>query len=235
MKINLSKQTNDGLGALGTSTVEVTKTNGLEAAVASPVFTVLETVVPEYNSKVLDTTYSGLGPQAAGILRKSRKEFTSLSKIFKSLSAFPGTVKGEAAAILYQLSKAVGNVYAKTAAEVYNALLTFSNQINTEENKAHVTTVGTVEEVAAFTKSVTGLGTVRLEQSTIDSALRSDPSATSLRPQLEDALRDYFSLLTGMRKQAGWDKLYSDINEVVAQAKRSARKGDKEEEEKEAE
>ncbi|HBX47002.1 hypothetical protein [Limibacterium fermenti] len=230
MKISLSKQTNEGLGALGTSTVEATKTNGLEAALASPVYKTLETVAPEYNSKVLDPAFSGLGPEASAILRKSRKQFSSLNKIFKSLTDFPDTEKGKTAAALYLLSKAVGNVYAKTASETYLALLTFSNQINTEANAANVTAVGTVDEVAVFTKSVADLGKTRLEQSAIDSSLRSDPSATSLRPKLEDALKDYYSLLTGMRKQSGWDKLYSDISEVAAQAKRSARRGDQDEE-----
>ncbi|GIM57535.1 hypothetical protein CAPN006_19270 [Capnocytophaga canimorsus] len=53
------------------------------------------------------------------------------------------------------------------------------------------------------------------EQSEANAELRKTPSATTLRKDLEKALRSYLDFLTAMKSLPEWEDLYQDINELV--------------------
>ncbi|HBG41790.1 MAG TPA: hypothetical protein DDW85_10355, partial [Porphyromonadaceae bacterium] len=58
-----------------------------------------------------------------------------------------------------------------------------------------------------------------------ESELKQLDTASEARGRMEDALKDYLSLVTAMRTVDGWQDLYADIEEVVKTIKRAIRSG----------
>ena len=63
------------------------------------------------------------------------------------------------------------------------------------------------------------------EQMGINSELRLTESATSLRGNLEAALRNYLNVVTAMNQLEGWKNLYTELNEAVKAARNSSKPG----------
>ena len=59
------------------------------------------------------------------------------------------------------------------------------------------------------------------QQLEANSNLRLVQSASSTRHNLEDALRNYFGVVEGMKSLAGWTELYTELNELVKSIRNS--------------
>jgi hypothetical protein len=59
------------------------------------------------------------------------------------------------------------------------------------------------------------------EQAQANAELRLMESASSIRKNLETALRNYFNVVKAMRQQAGWKELYAKLDEIVKAANSS--------------
>ena len=59
------------------------------------------------------------------------------------------------------------------------------------------------------------------QQAEANAELRNLPSASSIRTNLEKALKNYYSLLSAMKDVDDWKMIYADINELVKSAKNS--------------
>ncbi|HBG41959.1 MAG TPA: hypothetical protein DDZ96_09505 [Porphyromonadaceae bacterium] len=218
--ISFSRLTTTGLGTLGRNTLEVSKKSTNATVQEAPLYLEVVNAHTGYERSVLKNIYSGLGPEVKSQDLVRDRLDAGFHDLLTGFAAFDDE-KGLAARQLLEVWDDLGAVsglnYGDETEVLHKKIETFSS----EENQALLTTVGLVPHYEALKKAQEDFDVQFLKQVDANSALRQQPSASTIRHQLEDALRDYYGMVSALRKQSGWSDLYHDLDEVLKAAKRS--------------
>lgn len=101
--------------------------------------------------------------------------------------------------------------YSAETAQMNNLLL----ELDAESNKEKIATLQLTAYFAKLKQAQTDFEAIYATQAEANAELSSLPSATTIRRNLEKALRNYFTLLTAMKDDEEWSLLYQDINQIV--------------------
>lgn len=223
IEISLSSLSTTNLGTLGNRTVDYSERTAEEEITTHPLLAPVKTETERYNAVVLKKIYSGMGSTVEGADLVRDNYHRSLKSIVAGYAGFTETPKGVAAATLLQVFADTGSIYGLSYADESAVLDKFDEALELPANQAHIATIGMTDEVAAAQQAHAHFKTLFLDQAAANADLRKTPSASSIRHDLENALRNYYALVSAMRDIAPWDDLYLALVELTKAAKTSTR------------
>jgi len=216
------------LGNLADRTIELTNQPAYDTAINNPLIAELKNRSEEYNAVVIKKTFSGMGItiEEANLQRSSCD--ASFKRILAGLAGFKGTPQTDAASQLLHIYEETGSILNKNYAEESVILDRRLAKLQEPANSALILQLNLTSQFEALLTAQTEFNHLFLTQAEANSALRQQRSATSIRQQLEDALRNLYGWINAQRNISPYDKLYSDLSEVIKAAKQSSRTQPKE-------
>lgn len=230
LRIAYSKLSTKVLGNLSNRTLEVVSPAYQSGVLQhNPIVEVLKAKNKEYQDVVIKNTYSGLGDPVAQADMLRDTLFRNLRRMLQGMAAFSHTSKGKAAEALLTVFEETGDINNLSYADENIVIRTLIKRLDEPENMGHLSTAVAKDEYEALRLAQSAFEKVSAEQTDANSALRQKMSASSARRELEQALRNVFSLVSAMKDVAGWEDLYHDLDELLKEARQSNRKPKKEE------
>lgn len=102
----------------------------------------------------------------------------------------------------------------KTYTQQSAALTAFCDEMATTENAAIIESLGLTDMFARLRNMNTHFKNTYLEQISANAGLRQKDTAVVKRKPLEDALKQFYTLVEAMKNTTSWDKLYADLSEL---------------------
>lgn len=216
MKMNFGKLSTKELAAMSQRSLVVSDEPAFAVVKNNPLLVALATVYNEYDAVYVKKTYSGKSDQLAEADKDRDVPFGGLKDILVghsklSISPYYQSAK-DIYAIIEKYDIALDRYkYAEQTAQMKKLLEELelpTNAAKTEEMKLTpiVTQIKTAH--TAFENKFNELAGENSE-------LRLMESATSMRKQLETALRNYFNLVKAMSSQPGWKELNAKLDEIA--------------------
>lgn len=219
MAISLSRLGTKNLGALAQRIVNSSRSGKYKMAEEHEFLKALARESAAYDKLYVKLTYSGRGDEIMAADAARDKAFYALKlylRGYKDLPLLPDVADAEA---LYKVMEQFGGKITQlTYAEETAQLKSLLTELDKPEHTARLTTLKlktSYDDLKAKQKAFEDL---YAEQAEANAELRAQPSASSARARLEQALRTYLSLVVAMRSVSGWDMLYNDLNEMVKAA-----------------
>lgn len=210
------------LGWLARNAIKITKKNTDTAIADNPLFEEVENKYAMYDAVLLKDVYSGMGPEVKNADLKRDQAFYGFLNLLKGLAVFESD-NAKAAAELYQLITDKGTIRGLSYGDESELLYKIFDMLDTEESQTLITTAGVDQQYLFLKTTQNNFQEIFLEQAEANSALRQMQSASSIRNELEEALRNFFGFVSVMRKQPEYKNLYADLNEIIKSAKQSNR------------
>lgn len=222
MKISLQRLSTKDLATLVQRTIASSKGGKYKVTEDHPLLTALEQAYAEYDAVYTKQVFSGKGKSVAEADEARDKAFSALRNFlfgYHQLSIAPNADKARE---LYEIIKTYGTDMDRQTYSTQTAQLKkLIEELNESENKAKLTALGIFPALEDLKTKQDAFETLFAEQSEANAELRKTPSATTLRKDLEKALRSYLDFLTAMKSLPEWEDLYQDINELVKAARNS--------------
>lgn len=222
MKITLAKLSTKDLATLAERTINSSQQGNFTVVENHELLLKVKKEYELYQQVYTKLTHSGKGKSVAEADNKRDQLFSGIKNYLSGFKKLPN-IKGyqEAMALLEILQKYGLSLdklsYSAETAQLKKLL----GEVEKTENADKIKALQLTESFAELKKAQTDFEALYAEQAEANADLKQLPSATSIRKSLEEALRNYFNLLTAMRSVEGWKNIYSDINEIVKAAKNS--------------
>ena len=215
LKIRYGSLSTKQLDYLAEQTIAISEINENTEIVANPVFGQVKTIYGNYHTVVMKQTYSGLGEQLAvkDIFRDNY--FSNLSNIVSGFAAFEGSPKQAPALFLKKIFDEAGSVSGLNYADESVVLGKVIEKLFAPESRSASSALGILAEVNMLANAQTEFNELYIEQVNANSELRQQPSASSMRSELENILRSYYALVSGMSSVQPWKDIYSDLAELI--------------------
>lgn len=193
----------------------------------NPVAKVVLETNSRYQKIVIKKAFSGKGPDVAEQDNYRDKLYRSLRRMLRTFTTLPDVKKAHAASELLKAFDEAGSIDNLSYEDENTVMRKLMEILSTEENQAHITTVGLVTDFAALEKAQTDFEKIADAQTQENSELRQMDNASDVRHDLEEALRRFFALVSAMKNVPEWVDLYYDINELIKEVRPSSGKGKK--------
>lgn len=221
IKVPFSRLSTTNLGTLGTRTVEYSERTANESVTTSPLLAELKAKSEEYNSVVLKKGYSGMGTSVIEADLTRDRVYQNVKRILQGFAGFPETNRGKAALALLKAFDDAGSIHGLSYADETAVLNKIMTALQTDENKANVTVLAMEEEFRQLEESQNNFNQIFFDQVDANAELRKQSSASAIRNELENVLRDYFAYVSAMRRIEPWDDLYQALKELAKAARLS--------------
>ncbi len=223
LKISFKKLSTKVLDNLGSRTLELVNQTADQQLITHPLTLALNTRYNEYNAVIIKKTFSGMGISIEEADLERDRLYMALKNLISGFAAFNGTPVSNAAQSLQAIFDEFGSIRGKNYAEESVIIDKLISRLSQPEVHAAIALLGITAQVSQLTQAQTTFTSLFLSQAEANSALRMQASATSIRKELEDALRNEYGFVTAMRNVAPWDALYASLSEVVKAARQSKR------------
>lgn len=216
MKIALSQLTTKNLATLAQRTIEASGKPVHAVVKNQPLF---DAVIAEYNvydGVYVKDTYSGKGVLVAEADTLRDRAFAGSKYVLEGMTLIDGFSGQQEAKDLYAIFEKHGlgldrYSYAEQSAQQKKLVEELELPVNVAKiEKLHLTEIFGLHK-AAYQKFKQQFG----EQTEANAALRQQESATSVRNNLEVALRNYFNLVDAMKSVPGWKELNAELTEIT--------------------
>jgi hypothetical protein len=219
MNINLSRLTTKSLATLTQRIINSSKSNNFRIVENHELLLVLIAIYAVYDRVYTKLTFSGKGAEIAAGDRRRDDLFTALKNLLKGIAGVDTLPNHQVAVDLLNVIKIYGMDLQKlNYAEETAQMKKLIEALETEEMQAKLSALNFLPVFVQLKQAQTDFEVLYSEQAEANAELRSLPSATVARKDLEKALRDYLNLLTAMRNIGDWKMLYAEINELVKAA-----------------
>ena len=215
LKIGLTNLSTKQLDYLAEQTIALSEMNSNTEIIENPVFGQIKTVHRDYRAVVMKQTYSGLGESLSvkDIFRDNC--YTNLSNIVSGFAMFEGSPKQAPSLHLKKIFDEAGSIVRLNYADESVVIEKVTERLSTPESKSAISALGITAEVSLFVNAQREFNELYLEQVNANSDLRQQPSASSMRGELENVLRSYYALVSGMSIVQPWKDIYSDLAELL--------------------
>jgi len=215
LSIAFSKLSTKQLDFLGEQTISLSEKNANKEVISNLLFHQLKSKHAEYRGVVIRQTYSGLGEALKNDDIIRGKSHSGIVNIVNGFAAFSDTAKQAPALLLQKIITETGFIsrlnYAEESVVLNKLIERFSDPAAVEA----IAIIGIDEEVEKLTNIQKRFDAMYTEQLDINSDLRQQPTASSMRRELEDILRSYYSLVSAFKNVVPWKDIYSDLNELL--------------------
>ena len=224
MKANLSKLSVRSLDHGTKLIIDVTHNNAQEEAKTHPVFSEVETQHALFSPLVPKDHYARMSDMLKALSHEIVTDIRNIRKLVSGIVAiYTDTEAVNAAQIILDAIKKGGKLYSQKSDDLDSRLTTITTELAKPEAKAAFATLGLTPAANALDEKKKRYDDASVQELDKRSDITQTENASTARPRLESALKDYLALVTAMRKVSGWEDLYADVNEVVKRMKRSIR------------
>lgn len=222
MKISFSKLTTTTLATLAQRVINSSKNGNYTVVKNHPLLLEVEKEYEIYDKVYAKLTFSGKGKEVAEVDNLRDSLFSSLKFLVRGYSkavTLPEHILAkELLGIINELGKNMMTLsYSEQTAQMKKLL----EELDVEENKEKIKKLGLNKIVKELKRVQLEFEELYTQQAEANAELRSLPSATTIRKDLEKSLRNYFQLLSAMNSLPDWSMIYADINELVKSATNS--------------
>ncbi len=216
MKITFSNISTKSLSTLAERVIKSSKNGNFTVTENNPLLLKIEDEYQQYEKAYSKLTYSGKGAEVAEADSKRDKTFNDLKVFLSGYSRIDSVPNSQEAKELYQVIKQLGLKIDRLSYAQETAMMKkIIEELETTENQNKLTALNLTNTFNQLKTEQENFETLYAEQAEANADLHNLPSATELREGLENALRNYFNLLTAMKDVEGWELIYAEINEIV--------------------
>ena len=222
MQISMTKLSNSILGSLAEQTITISKKASNKVVENNPLLITLEAEFGNFKAVFGKKSFSGMGNsvESADFMRDSA--FVGLKTMLMGLTKLPPFQNQQLAVDLFQLFQQRGlDIYTYSYNDQTTEMDKLIADLSTDENISKLTTLNLNIYFESMKQAQAGFKAIYSEQLAANSNLRLAQSATSIRRNLEAALRNYLSVVEGMKSVNGWAELYAELNELVKSIRNS--------------
>ncbi len=216
MKMHFAKLSTKQLAALCQRSITVSAESDFAVVKNNPLLATLETVYTDYDAVYVKQTYSGKGDLLATSDKNRDVPFGGLKDILvghAKLSISP--YNQEAKDIYAIIEKYDIGLDRYNYAEETAQLKKLFDELYQPVNLAKIEHMQLMPIVTQLKNAQTAFEQLFNEVAGENSELRLMESATSMRKNLEAALRNYFNLIKAMSSQPVWKELYAKLDELA--------------------
>lgn len=222
MKITLSRLSTKELATLTQRCIHSSKEGEHRQPENNPLLVELEKIYTDYAEVYVKQTYSGKGQSVAEADEARDKVFISIKNFLNGYRQVPSVPNADKAAELYEIIKAFGtNINMLSYAEETAQLVKMIEELEKEDNKQKLLSLLLYPAFEELKMKQANFEVVFAEQAEANAELRKVPSASTMRKNLERALRTYLDYLEVMKNLPQWKDLYQEIAELVKAARSS--------------
>ncbi len=214
--MNFGKLSTKELAALSQRTIVVSDEAAFAVVKNNPLLTALQAVYNEYDAVYVKKTFSGKSELLAEADKKRDTLFGGLKNILVGHSKLAVSPYYQSAKEIYAIIEkhdiALDRYkYAEETAQLKKLL----EELDLAVNVAKIEQMQLATIITQLKAAQTEFEKLFNETAGENSELRLMESATSMRKNLEAALRNYFNLIKAMSSQPGWKELYAKLDEIA--------------------
>ncbi|NDP21520.1 MAG: hypothetical protein GZ091_10620 [Paludibacter sp.] len=222
MRINLAQLSTKDLATLSQRVITISEEPASLVVKDNPLLSVLKTVYADYDAVYTKKAYSGKGVLVAEADSRRDIPFGGLKNIILGYSKISGTPFQQKAKDIYAIVENYGidldrYTYSTETAQLKKLLEAFDKP----ENVAKLESMQLTAIVTQIKTAQTEFEQIFNEQAAANAELRVMESASSIRKNLELAMRNYLNVVKAMNLQLGWKELYAKLDEVLKAANNS--------------
>jgi len=223
MKISFVRLGIDSLGALAKRTIEISAKAAYTMVLNHPLLLVLISAYDDYFAVFDKKTYSGDGKMVANADLLRDNFFNGMRNSLLGLTKMNGLSTQQDAIDLYAIFETHGlDLSRYSYGDQTTHMDKLIEDLDKPVNAAKIERVHLTESYTLMKSAQHNFEKLFGSQMGNNAELRLLESATSLRGNLEVALRNYLSVVTAMNKMDGWKNLYTELNEAAKAAQNSA-------------
>ena len=222
MKISLAKLSTKDLATLAERTINSSQTGNYTVIANHELLQEIKKEYTDYQKVYSKLTYSGKGQSVAEADATRDKIYSGIKTYLKGFNKLSGLPGHQDAIALYQIFKNYGLDLDRLS---YSAETAQMNKLIEELDKpeilSKITELNLITIFNQLKTAQTDFEAIYSEQAEANAELRQLPSASTIRKNLESAIKNYLALLTAMKNVDNWKLIFADINEIVKAAKNS--------------
>ena len=216
MKMNFRLLSTRELAATSQRTITVSGEPAYAVVKNNPLLVALEAVYNEYDAVYVKKTFSGKSEQLAEADKNRDVPFGGLKSVLVGHSKLAISPYNQQAKDIYSIIEKHGigldrYSYAEETAQLKKLL----EELDLPANAAKIEQMQMTPVVTQIKTAQAAFEKLFNETAGENSELRLMESATSMRKNLEAALRNYFNLVKAMSSQPGWKELYAKLDEMA--------------------
>ena len=222
MQITFSRISNSLLGSLADQTISISQKAKYAVVQNHPLLVTLQTEHVKYNSVFGKSTYSGLGTTVEDADLNRDSVFSGMKTMLTGMIKLPSFPNHQNAVDIFTVFQNRGldlNTYS------YNDETTemdkLISELSTPINLAKMESLYFTPHFESLKLGQSEFKAIYAEQLAANSSLRLELSASSIRRNLEAALRNYINVVEGMKSVSGWTELQAELNELVKSIRNS--------------
>lgn len=216
MKMNFGKLSTKELAVTSQRTIAVSGEPAFAVVKNNPLLMALETVYNEYDAVYVKKAFSGKSEQLAEADKNRDIPFGGLKSILVGYSKLSLSPNNQAAKDIYAIIEKYGIALDRyTYAEETAQLKKLLEELDQPANAAKIEQMQLTPVLTQIKSAQAAFEQLFNEVAGENSELRLMESATSMRQQLEAALRNYFNLVKAMSNVPGWKELYAKLDEIA--------------------
>ena len=232
MKITLSKLSTKELATLANRVINSSESGEYTVVEDHDLLLAIKKEYVDYDKVYNKLAFSGKGEGVAAADEVRDEIFSNMKGFlagYRMLSSMENHAHADA---LYKVFERVGlSIHRLSYAEQSALMKKLIEELENAENWDKVEALKLVHSLDELKMAQAEFEYLYAQQAEANAELRTLPSASAIRTNLQAALRNYFKLLSAMKTVPGWEMIYADINEVVKKAGgRKTRRNEKEEE-----
>jgi len=228
MNVKLSRLPVSSLGSLANSTISISHKPAYTVVSNHVLLQKLEETYTNYFAVFGKRAFSGMGTTVEeGDLYRDEpfRGIRSILKGFAKVSGYP--FRQEAIDLLSIIDQLGGNIEKLDYASENEKMDKLISEYDKDENKAKLAKLNLTELYAALKTRHTDFKDLYFQQTEANATLHLQSSASALRNELAESLRNYLALVTAMKSIDGWAALYAELTEVAKTANNSVSVPDK--------
>jgi hypothetical protein len=184
-----------------------------------PLLLAVKVAYAPYHANIIKPTFSGMGPELAAADLQRDNCHGGLRRLLRGYLSFGDSDKGEAAKRLLALFDETGSITRLSYAEENTVLEKLIEKLGAPEAQLLIEPLGIRPEVDRLIEAQARFSELYLRQIDANSQLRQQASASTLRRELGDALRNYYGYVSAMSGLEGWKDIYADLKGLIAKSK----------------
>lgn len=223
MKITLTKLSTKDLATLAQRIITNSQSGKYPVISNHPLLLVLQTSYNSYDAVYAKQIYSGKGKDVAGLDHERDVAYNNLKGFLNGYRKLRSATNYQSAEDLYSVFKTFGLdidrlSYSSQTAQMRKLI----EVLEFPENQQKIKALSLDIAFQDLKNTQETFEVIFAEQAAANADLRLMASASTIRRDLEKALKSYLSLITVMKDISGWETFYADINELVKAAKNSS-------------
>lgn len=222
MKITLQKLSTKDLATLAQRIINSSKNGNYKVVENHELLLAVEEQYVVYDKVYAKLAFSGKGQTVAEADRARDYLFSGMKKFLKGYEKLPSIDNYQIAMDVLSIFKIHGLDLDKLSYSAETAQMKkLIEELEKPETLNKLSALNLETIFNQLKTAQTDFEAIYAEQAEANANLRQLPSASTIRKDLEAALKNFLNLLTAMKDVDNWKLIYADINEIVKAAKSS--------------